>query len=79
MNFAMKKLGHNCLGLNYHCKTSIIVGLALTNSCKYVWVLLTYLHLAIKNTCLEIMSKNLVHAHRKRTCLRNKFFKNRTD
>ena len=38
-----------------------------------------YLHLAGKNTCGEIINKSLVKAHRKRTRLRKKFLKNRTD
>ena len=49
--------------------------MTLTNSWKYVLILLTYLHPARKN----IMSKNLVHAHRKQTCLRKRFLKNRTE
>ena len=54
--------------------------MALTNSWKYVLILLTYLHPARKNTYGEtFMNKNLVNAHRKRTRLRNKFLKNRTE
>ena len=53
--------------------------MALINSRRYVLILLTYLHLAGKNTCGEIINKSLVKAHRKRTRLRKKFLKNRTD
>ena len=58
--------------------------MALTNSWKYVLILLPYLHPARKNNCGEtichsFMSKNLVNAHRKQTRLRNKFLKNRTE
>ena len=53
--------------------------MALINSRRYVLILLTYLHLAGKNTCGEIINKSLVKAHRKRTRLRKKFLKNRTE
>ena len=53
--------------------------MALINSRRYVLILLTYLHLAGKNTCGETINKSLVKAHRKRTRLRNKFLKNRTE
>ena len=49
--------------------------MALINSRRYVLILLTYLHLAGKNTCGETINKSLVKAHRKRTRLRNKFLK----
>ena len=74
MNFAMKKLGHNCLGLNYHWKTSIInicvntLDIFASRNKKYLY-----------GNNMPLFSKKLVNAHRKRTCLRNKFLEKRTE
>ena len=53
--------------------------MALTNSWKYVLILLTYLLLTILTGKQYAIYEQKRNSHRKRTSLRNKFLKNRIE